>query len=54
MLFIEDSDEVMFLEKGEIYIELDQYDSIHKMQLSFNNEEVIIRTVKNSLYTWKS
>ena len=24
------------------------------MQLSFNTEEVILRTIKNSVYTWKT
>lgn len=43
-----------FLEKGEIHIELEQDDNIYGMQLSFNNEDVVIRTTKNSVYTWKS
>lgn len=54
MLYIEDNDQITFLQKGEIPIELEQGDAIHQMQLSFSTEEVIIRTTKNSLYTWKT
>lgn len=52
-VYIEDSDESTMLSKGEILLSLNSDDKISKMQISSNNEEVIIRTIKNNVYTWR-
>lgn len=49
----EDNDEVTLLSKGYLPLKLEEEDTINRVFLSNSNEEVIVHTAKNHIYTWK-
>ena len=52
-MLTEDSDEVTLLSKGNLTLELSEDDTINRVFLSNSQEEVIIHTIKNNIYSWK-